>query len=191
MKFFVYDHVTGEIMLNDESILLVREFATLCNEERNKTKNDKTGKKRERAFREFKYIFLFFDWGSPYFLYSEQEKNTESLADSELTDEEFEDEDFKNACRKYDEIQNSSQEIQMLKAAMSAVDTLIFYLNHIDLSERDTLTGKPIFKSKDLIAEIKGCKDLISGLRELEKQVKSGTESEAALRGGVEAGFYD
>ena len=191
MKFFVYDHVTGDIMLNDESILLVREFATLCNEERNKTKNDKTGKKRERAFREFKYIFLFFDWGSPYFQYSEQEKNTESLADSELTDEEFEDEDFKNACRKYDEIQNSSVETRLLKSAMISVENLIFYLGHVDLNERDTLTGKPIFKTKDLIAEIKGCKDVISGLRELENQVKSGTESDDVLRGGVEAGFYD
>ena len=178
-------------MLNDESILLVREFATLCNEERNKTKNDKTGKKRERAFREFKYIFLFFDWGSPYFQYSEQEKNTESLADSELTDEEFEDEDFKNACRKYDEIQNSSVETRLLKSAMISVENLIFYLGHVDLNERDTLTGKPIFKTKDLIAEIKGCKDVISGLRELENQVKSGTESDDVLRGGVEAGFYD
>lgn len=191
MKFFVYDNAIGDVMLNDESILLIKEFKALLNDDRNKTKTDKTGKNRERAFREFKYIYLFFDWGSPYFLYSEQERNIESRADSELTDVEFEDPLFREACRKYDELQNSSLEIRLLRAAMDSVENLIFYLGHVDLTERDEVTGKPIFKSKDLIAEIKGCKDVISGLRELEKQVKSGAGEEAILRGGVEAGFYD
>ena len=52
-------------------------------------------------------------------------------------------------------------------------------------------TGKPIFKSKDLIAEIKGCKDLISTLRELQVQVKRGLEVENNLRGNAEVGMFD
>ena len=36
MKFFIYDNVNEEIMLNDESILLIREFAALLDESRNK-----------------------------------------------------------------------------------------------------------------------------------------------------------
>lgn len=178
-------------MLNDESILLIKEFKALLNDDRNKTKADKTGKNRERAFKEFKFIYLFFDWESPYFLYSEQERNNEALLDSELTEEEFNDPTFRDACRKYDELQNSSQEIRLLKSARTSVENVIFYLEHVNLDERDPLTGKPIFKTKDLIAEIKGCKDIISGLRELEKQVKKGVDDESALRGGVEAGFYD
>ena len=191
MKFFVYDNVTGEIMLDDESILLVREFAALYDENRNKTKEDKSGKKRSRAFKEFKYIYLFFDWKSPYFIYSEQERNTEARLDSGLTDSEFDDPLFRSACRKYQEMQDSSQDLKLLRAAMSAVDKQIFYLENVDLQERDDVTGKPIFKSKDLISEIKGCRDLISTLRELESQVKKGIEIDNSLRGGVEAGFYD
>ena len=74
---------------------------------------------------------------------------------------------------------------------MLAVENQIYYLEHIDLQERDEVTGKPIFKSKDLIAEIKGSKDIITGLRDLELQVKKGEESENNLRGGAEVGLFD
>lgn len=191
MKFFQYDNVSGELSINDPSILLVREIDALMNPERNKTKSDKTGKLKTRAFREFKFIYLFFDWESPYFEYSEQDKHNECLLDSDLSEEEYNDPVFKEACRKYDEIQNSSLEIKLLRAAMFAVEKQIEYLQNVDLSERDPVSGKPIFKSKDLIAEIKGCKDLISSLRELEVQVKRGSDSESNLRGNIEAGLFD
>ena len=191
MKFFVYDDVNGEIMLNDEDILLIREFSALYDEKRNKTKEDKTGRKRKRAFKEFKFIYLFFDWGSPYFDYSESDKHREAFNDSELTEEEYNDPLFKEACRKYESLQENALEIRLLKAAMRAVEEQIFYLENVNLNERNVETGKPIFKSKDLIAEIKGCKDLISSLRELERQVKKGEDAENTLRGGAEAGLFD
>jgi hypothetical protein len=74
---------------------------------------------------------------------------------------------------------------------MASVETLIYYLQHVDVNERNPLDGKPIYKTKDLIAEIKGCKDVIVGVRELENQVKKELETETGLRGNTEAGFYD
>ena len=191
MKFFVYDNVNGNVSIEDSGLLLVNEFEALLDDSRNKNSVDKTGKKRLRAFKEFKYIYLFFDWESPYFQYSEQDKHREAIKDSGLSDVEFDDPKFRMACQKYDEIQNSSLDIKMLKAAMSAVDKQIFYLENVDLQERDTMTGKPIFKSKDLIAEIKGCKDLISTLRELQVQVKKGLEIENNIRGDASVGLFD
>ena len=190
MKFFVFDNVNGNVALEDCNILLIREFEALLKDERNKNAYDKTGKKRLKAFKELKYIYLFFDWESPYFQYVEQERHTEALKDSGLSDEEFDDPEFRAACKKYDEIQNSSLDIKMLKAAMGAVDKQIYYLDNVDLQERD-INGKPIFKSKDLIAEIKGCKDLISSLRELQVQVKKGLEIESNVRGNTEIGLFD
>lgn len=191
MKFFVYDNVNGNVSLEDTSILLIKEFEALIDDNRNKSSVDKTGKKRLRAFKEFKFIYLFFDWESPYFQYTEQDKHAEAMKDSGLSDEEFDDPKFRMACQKYDEIQNSSLDIKLLKAAMNAVDNQIFYLSNVDLQERDPITGKPIFKSKDLIAEIKGCKDLISTLRELQVQVKKGLEIESNVRGNTEIGLFD
>lgn len=113
------------------------------------------------------------------------------MADSGLTQEEYDDPVFREACRKYDQLQNASLEVRLLKAAMTAVENQIYYLEHVDLNERDGQTGKPLFKSKDLIAEIKGSKDIISSLRELEIQVKKGEETANNLRGGAEAGLFD
>lgn len=191
MKFFTYDKVNGELILEDESILLVKEFENLLDTKRNICKEDKTGKKKLRAFKELKYMYLFFDGTSPYFTFPEQERHKEALADSELTDVEFNDLIFREACKKYDSLENSSLEIRLLKAAMMAIENQIFYLQHVDLNERDPVSGKPIYKSKDLIAEIKGCKDIIIGLKDLELQVKKGVDSEDSLRGNVESGLFD
>lgn len=191
MKFFQYDNVNGVVYLEEDSILLIKDFVKLLSDERNKCPKDKTGKKRLRAFREFKYIYLFLDWESPYFNFAEQDRHTEALRDSELTQDEFDDPIFRQACTKYNDVQNSSLDIKLLRAAMSAVDKQIYYLQNVDLQERDPITGKPIFKSKDLIAEIKGCKDLISSLRELEVQVKKGMGVESTLRGNTDIGLFD
>ena len=191
MKFFKYDRGNGSLELNNESLILTKEFKDLLEVGRNKSPSDKSGKNKEKAFREFTYIYLFFDWESPYFQIPEQDRHLACMEDSGLNESDLTDELFVAACRKYDEIQNSSLSMRLLKGAMSAVETLIYYLTNVDVNERDPLTGKPIFKSKDLIAEIKGCKDVIAGIRDLETQVKKGLEKENTLRGGIETGLFD
>lgn len=191
MKFFLYDNASEEVVLNDEGILLIREFAALMNPERNKCKEDKTGLKKLRAFKEFKYIYLFFDWNSPYFQYMEQDRNTEAFADSGLTKEEFEDELFREACRKYDAMQNSSKIGNLLKASYNTIDKITHYLNTIDLDERDEVTGKPIFKTKDVIAEMSSASKLIDAIKVLEVSFKKEIEPEGALRGDAAPGMFD
>lgn len=191
MKFFLYDSVNEQVVLNDEGILLVREFNALLDLNRNKSKTDKTGKNRERAYKEFKYIYLFFDWGSPYFQYSEQDRHSESMLDSGLTEQEFNDILFRDACKKYDEMQNSSKIGKLLKASYSTIDKITHYLETIDLNERDPVTGKPIFKTKDVIAEIASASKLIDAVKTLEVSFKKEIEPEGQLRGDVTAGLFD
>lgn len=179
MKFFQYDNDNALIDLNVPEILLIKEFEALYKRDRN------------RAFQEFKYIYFTLDWGSPYFNIPIQEREEAARIDSGLSEEEIQDELLSVALKKYDEIQNSSIAIRLLKSAMNSVETVIFYLNNVDVSERDPLTGKPVFKTKDLIAEIKGCKDLIDGLKSLEDQVKKEIDPGNGLRGDVEAGAFD
>lgn len=191
MKFFIYDNVNGNVQLNSEGLLVISEFANLLSNDRNKTKEDKLGKKRERAFREFTYIYLFIDWESPYFNFSEEERHKASLDNSKLSEVEFNDELFRAACKKYEEIQNENINLRMLKGCMMSVEKLIFYFENVDINERDPITGKPIYSSKDLISNIKNAKDLVISLQDLEKQVKKELEQDTGLRGGMEAGFYD
>lgn len=61
MKFFIYNNVNGDVNIEEGSILLVRDFEKLLDPARNKTKDDKTGKNKTKAFKELKYIYLFFD----------------------------------------------------------------------------------------------------------------------------------
>ena len=74
MKVFVYNNASGELELNEPEILLIKEFEGLWEKGRNKCKEDPTGVRRLRAFREFKYIFLMLDWLSPYSQFDEQER---------------------------------------------------------------------------------------------------------------------
>lgn len=191
MKFFEYDDVNGEVILIEASLYLIKEMHALLEEKRNKIPADKTGKKKLQAYKETKFIYLFFDWESPYFQFAELDRYNEAMQDAGLTELEMEDPIFKAACNKYDEIQNSSKIGKLLKAALSTVDKITFYLENIDLNERDIATGKPIFKTKDIIIELKGCKDLIDTIKTLEMSFKKNTEPEGKLRGDKEAGMFD
>ena len=44
MKIFVYNNATGDIELNEPEVLLIREFNVLWEKDRNKCKEDPTGK---------------------------------------------------------------------------------------------------------------------------------------------------
>ena len=55
---------------------------------------------------------------------------------------------------RYRALQEETRSIKMLKAAQNTVDKFIDYFNNIDSEERDLQTGKPIFKVKDIMAEI-------------------------------------
>ena len=186
---FLYNNLNNKIELNIPEILLVREFAELVKHERNVCKEDKTGTKCLRAFREFTYIWLAINWKSPYSDYAEQERHQEALKDAKMTEEEFNNPEFRAACRKYRELQDSNRSIRMLHAAESTVDSFIDYFeNVVDLAERD-INGKPVFKTKDIIAEISSLSKVYEELKTLEGQVKKEMMETTNIRGGATDGF--
>ena len=190
MNIFLYDNTTHKLVLNEPEILLVKEFGKLMDLGRNKTKTDKTGADRTTAFREFTYIYLMLDWQSFYSQFSEAERNEAAKQDAELTEEEFSDPDFRAACRRYREIQESARDIKLIKAAQNKVDELIDYFNHgSDLTERDPISGKPIFKAKDVMAEMSTISKVIDELAELESRYKKKTKAVSGLRAGATEGF--
>lgn len=189
LKIFQYDNVNGRVELNVPEILLVREFAALMDNKRNISKEDPKGTYHSRAFREFKYIWLALDWQSIYADFSEQERHQEALKDANITEQEFNDPDFRAACRKYRNIQEETRSIKLLKAAQNTVDKFIDYFNNVDPEERDVQTGKPIYKVKDIMAEISNLSKVNEELRILEGQVKKELVETSMLRGGATDGF--
>ena len=188
-NIFQYDNMHNRVELNMTEILLVKEFAELVKCERNICKEDPKGIKGLRAFREFTYIWLALDWKSPYSDYPEQERHKEALNDSGITEEEFNNPEFRAACRKYRQLQESNRSIKMLQAAQNTVDNFIDYFNTVvDLSERDA-NGKPVFKTKDIIAEISSLSKVHEELKILEGQVKKEMMETSSIRGGATDGF--
>lgn len=188
-KIFVYDSANNRIELNTPEILLVKEFAALLEHNRNKCKEDPKGIYGLRAFREFTYIWLAISWDSVYSDYTEQERHQEALKDSNITEEEFNDSVFRAACRKYREIQESNKSIKLLHAAQAMVDKFIDYFETADPLERDEQTGKPIYKVKDIQAEMKNLVDVHETMIQLEEQVKKQIETRTSLRGNVARDF--
>ena len=182
---FVYNNQTNRVELNTPEILLIKEFKELINPTRNKCKEDPKGVLGLRAFREFTYIWLALCWKSIYADYDEQERHSEAIKDAELTDEEFNNPEFRAACRKFREIQESNKSIKLLNAAKSMRDKLIEYFNQADPLERNEQTGKPIFKVKDIQAEMKNLIDVHETMVNLESQVKKQIQAQSTLRGGV------
>lgn len=191
MKFFLFDNSNNSVVVNEPEVLLIKEFAALWNNERNKTKGDPKGIKKTRAYRELTYIWLMLDWTSPYVDFDEQERHQECLKDAGLTEKEWNDPDFRAACRKYRELQNSSRALKLIKSAQGVVDKITDYFNNIDIEERDPVTGKPIFKTKDIMAELSNVSNVVEQLKTLEYLYKKEQEQQSGLMGDVEAGFMD
>lgn len=188
-RIFHYDNVRNRIELNIPEILLVQEFSELMEPERNKCPEDPQGHLGFRAFRELTYIWLAIAWDSIYSDYTEQERHQEALRDANITEEEFNDPKFRAACRKYKEIQNSNKSIKLLHAAQAMVDKFIDYFETADPLERDETTGKPIYKVKDIQAEMKNLVDVHETMIQLEDQVKKQIEIRTSLRGNVARDF--
>ena len=191
MKYFTVDKNNGILDISDPRILLVKEFKALLDNKRNITPTDKKGEVKERAQKEFTFMFLYLDWESPYFKYSEEDRQQAAFEDSGLTEKQMSDPIFVAACKKYEELQNKIQELRLLKGCMLTIENIIYYLEHVDVNERNPNDGKPIYKTKDVIMEIKNARELIKTVKDLEKEVKEGMSDESSVRGNIELGFFD
>lgn len=189
---FLYDNATGSLKLNTHEILLVKEFEVLWDIDRNKCSEDPTGKKRLRVWREFKYIWLFVDWKSPYQQYLEMEKHKAAMEDSGLSDKEWNDPLFRAAVRKYIEIKDSSRILSLIKTAFRTLEKMRVSLDNINLEERDPVNNKPIWKAKDILDSIGSIGTMADKLKELELNYKKDLLSnQKKARGDHEEGFDD
>lgn len=189
---FLYNNSTGSLELNTHEILLVKEFEALWDIDRNKCEEDPTGKKRLRVWKEFKYIWLFADWKSPYQQYLEMEKHNAAMEDSGLTNEEWQDPTFRAAVRKYIEIKDSSRILSLIKTAHRTLEKMRVFLDNIDLDERDPMTNKPIWKGKDILDNIGSIGTMADRLHDLEEKYKKDLlENSKTLRGDRKVAYDD
>lgn len=177
LNVFEYDQKTGTVILNSADLALIDEFRTLI-------KRDK-----DRADREFTYIYLAIDWKSPYANFLEQERHQAALQDAHITEDEFNDPQFRVACRKYRALQESNRYVRLLKSAELVTDKIIDYFNNVDLEERDEQSGKYINKVSDIQKAMKEASEQIETLKLIESLVKKELTEQSQIRGGAVEGF--
>ena len=177
LNVFDYDQRTGTVILNSADLALIDEFRTII-------KRDK-----DRADREFTYIYLAIDWHSPYSDYSEQERHKEALNDANITEEEFNDPDFRAACRKYRALQESNRYVRLLKSAELVTDKIIDYFNNVDLEERNENTGAYVNKVSDIQKAMENAAKQIETLKMIESLVKKEIAEQSQIRAGATEGF--
>ena len=190
MQIFIFDNVSNTLQIDDYSILLIKEFKDLWDKERNKCKEDKTGEKRLRAYKEFTYIYLVLDFKSPYFKSPIKDRQEAAIIDSGLTDKELEDPVFAAAYKKYEELQDADPILTSIKVAYRTLYKFQVYLDNIDFTETD-VDGKPIHKAKDILDSIKQISVMRTTLQELEQIHKTDLAAESKIRGDVEQGLFD
>lgn len=188
MNIFSYDETNNTLRIDEPTIFLVKEFAALLDDKRNKCPEDKTGKKHLKAFNELTYIFLMLDFKSPYFRYLEKDKHEAALADSGLSHADLKDTEFVNAFLKYQEIQDADEILLLIKTAQRTLYKTRVFLDNIDYSEVDDM-GRPIYKPKDVMADINSISAMRKNLIALEEEHKSSLGQTSNVRGGVELGF--
>ena len=181
MNVFVYDNVNNLIEINEYEILLIKEFKTLY--DRDKSKN------KSQLWKELTYIYLMLDFKSPYFQYTEQDKHEAALADSELTENDLKDPLFIAAYQKYNDIQEADPILLLIKTGQRTLYKTRVFLDNIDFNEDVDETGRPLYKPKDVIADIASIAKMRIQLQELEEDYKSSLGQSSDVRGGVELGF--
>lgn len=177
LNVFDYNEREGQVILNSADLALIDEFKTLI--KRNK----------DRADREFTYIYLAIDWKSPYNGYSEQERHQAALKDGRITEEEFNDPLFRAACRKYRALLESNRYVRLLKSAELVTDKIVDYFNNVDLEERDEQTGKYVNKVADIQKAMENAAKQIETLKMIESLVKKELTEQSTIRGGATEGF--
>ena len=187
--FNLRDDFTIEI--NKAEVLLVKEFNDLFSLKFNTNEpGDKEGRKRLRAFKVLTYIYLVYDWKSPYSEYSLKERHTDALIDANLNEEVVKDELVIKAIDKYLSLQETRL-LKLFKAANLLVDKLRHHFESLDLEEKDPITGRYMNNAKDVMANLNSLAKTVDSLKQLEYQVKKEKETEKSLRGDVEPGMFD
>ena len=191
IKFFAYDNSKNEIVINEPEILLVKEFADLWTNERNKCPEDPDGHKKLRGFREIVYIYMAIDWGAPGSKDTPDNRHKYAMEASGLTEEEFNDPVFKAACKKYQELQDSSSTVgPMIQMFRNKLHEIKLFIESIDYNER-TDSGTPVFKVKETFDAMQQLSKVVVSLKQLEEEYKQEKEEQLGLRGDQMPGWKD
>lgn len=172
MNIFNVDEETNNLII-DEGILIIPELAALF---------DKKYNKRERGFKELKYIYMIYAWNSPYSSYKLEERKAVVSEALELKDFIISD-TLQKAIDKFNELQDSDRLIKSVINMRELIQTTDDKLTEGNIGENITVN--------DIIKWGKEKRSLLTELVQLEKDVRESKLNKNKLRGNAEKGRFE
>lgn len=162
----LFSVVDGKVKLSREELELIPEFKPLLALNYNKAEGDIDGRKRQRAEREFTYMWYMYSFLTPYYDYAEEERHQEALRTATLPADYKFSEDLKAAIKRYQSIQNTLI-LRLINAARKGIDKLITYYETMDFAER-TQNGAVVHDPTKFMSSISKIADLQEQLQKLD-----------------------
>jgi hypothetical protein len=181
LKLFLFKN--NQIILNNPTILLVKEFKELWDQ-------DKTEEK-DYAYKVFAFMFLMEDFRSPLKDFTENERLVKSLESSKLTDMDITKPTVKNAIKAYRDIINSKLTLKLIRGILHSAHQLCEFFDTINFREKVTEgqnKGKLQHDVTKYFNMLKQVRPTLKELSELEDSLKKELEtddSEKTIRGGA------
>jgi len=167
MNLFDLEH--NKVVVKPEAIL-VKEFKAIWDRD--------TSKHKEGALEELSYVYFRMDYKSVYKQYDEDARSQKVINDVITKKTWKPDKLIDDACRKYDELQQTPS-MGLLKDAETALDKIRSYFRTVDVTEDDT--GKV---TATLISNVEKLGNLIKGLSSLREIVEKEMSEAIRIRGG-------
>lgn len=177
--------------LNKPWISMIPEFRRLLARDKGGP-GDGSGKYKKQAQREFTYIFLRYDFRSPFENDPEHEREANALRDSGLERGKMEsDGELWEAIRKYQALQaNQSTTLKTYRLLRESVDDLSEYIRTMNLDDR-TDHGAKVHGPKEKQDAINGMPKTMLTLSEMERAVKKEMTGDTGMRGDAIKGYSE
>ena len=180
MKLFK-QNAEYDIVPEQETIMLVPEFAELWTLKYNKADGDIDGRKRFRGKAEITFLYFFCDYRSEFSELTLSEKREAALNAAGLDQEYGVSGTLTAAMNKYLEMQET-RELKLLKSAYGTIDKLQQYFDDITIDDKN---------AKSTMENLAKVGATLTGLKKLEEQVRKQEQKEGGIRGDSEKGFLD
>lgn len=155
------------------------------------SKNDSQGRKKYQASRELAFIYFMEDPRSPYFSLAEDSRKEKSIEVIFGEDSDWKPDDLVEEAREVYRDSIETNPVRLLRSAHKAINDIREYLENIDFDER-TKSDSLVHKPKDVMKTISDLGNVVEGLEQLEKQVKSQLQKDdSENRGGVNTNKYN
>ena len=177
----LFDIIEGKVVINADE-LSIPVFKKIYESDKSKGKKD--------SFDKISYIIFMYKWDSPYMSYIDEE-----VRDRIVKKDVFGKEDYKlddliiQAVQRYRDFQHTFS-LQFLEQNVEGAKKLMNFYKRIDWDEVDK-SGKPIYSSRDLAANLEKAGGILKSLESLKEQVRREELEISRVKGGNVVDLYE